>query len=371
MKVRSRRWVVWGAIALGVVVLLTLLGAPQSGDRLGSTYLRSPWGYSAWYEYAQTQGIAIERWQQPIAELTSPSPQTLIRVHSELQRPPLDQAERDWIAQGNTLISLGRYQPATNAPFSSNLTSAVGSVQIETTRRAPEAKNPLLSDRAGAVVWLEKIGNGQVIYATTPYLAANAYQSNPGNFEYLIFLATQSPAADSQLIQNASPSIWIDEYIHRDRPATENNPEAEVNLWQYWLTTPLFPLVVQGIVILIVILWESNRRFGQIQPLDNPPVNNSQAYIEALAGVLHKADCSEFTLETLGKEEQRQLQQALGLGTTLLQPEALIQAWVEQTQQSPQTLEKLLHTQTRQRPLSDVKLGQWYLAWQKLLEPKP
>ncbi|MFP4008619.1 MAG: DUF4350 domain-containing protein [Spirulinaceae cyanobacterium] len=371
MKVMSRRWLVWVAIALGVMVVLTLFSAPQQGDRLGSSYLRSPWGYSAWYEYAQAQGITLERWQQPLTELTAPTPQTLIRVRRELQRLPLDATEREWISQGNTLISLGHYQPATNAPFSSNLTSAVGSVRIETTRRATEAKNPLLSDRAGAVVWFEKMGNGQVIYATTPYLAANAYQSHPGNFDYLIFLATQSPTADSQLIQNPSPSIWIDEYIHSDRPDTENSPEAEENLWQYWLTTPIFPLVLQGVVILMVILWAYNRRFGQIQPLTTPAVNNSQAYIEALAGVLHKADCSNFTLETLGKEEQRQLQQALGLGTTPLKPEELIQAWVEQTQKSPKTLEKLLHTQTRKRPLSDVKLGQWYLAWQKLLKPKP
>lgn len=356
---------------MGAMLLLTLFSAPQQGDRFGSSYLRSPWGYSAWYEYAQTQGIVIERWQQPLAELTSPTPQTLIRVRSELQRYSLDETERDWIAQGNTLISLGHYQSATNAPFRSNLTSAVGAVHIETTRRATEVKNPLLGDRAGAVVWLEKIGEGQVIYTTTPYLAANAYQNYPGNFDYLIFLATQAPNADTQLIQNTSPAIWIDEYIHRDRPANENNPQAEENLWQYWLTTPIFPLVVQGVVILLVILWANNRRFGQIQPLTHPSVNNSQAYIEALAGVLHKADCSEFTLETLGQEEQRQLQQILGLGTTPVTPEQLIQTWVEQTQQSPKTLEQLLHAQSRKRRLSDAKLGQWYLAWQKLLKSKP
>ncbi|MEC4806031.1 MAG: DUF4350 domain-containing protein [Jaaginema sp. PMC 1079.18] len=368
MKIVSRRWGIWIAIALGIIFILTLWQAPQKSDVQGSTYSRSPQGYSAWYSYAQTQGIAIERWQKPLSDWTAANPQTLIRVYPQLERLPLDTATQNWISQGNTLIALGRYQPTTDAPFTDYLASAVGKVKIQTTRRATGVKMPLLGDRAEAVVWLEPLGEGRIIYATTPDLAANAYQDSPGNFDYLIQLATQLPTEDTQLVQNASRQIWFDEYIHQPQTVQEEeNQTSEDNFWQYWLTTPILPLFIQGTVIFLLFLIASNRRFGPLQTLTNPEVNNSQAYIEALAGVLHKADCSEFALENLGKEEQRQLQKALGLGTTLLEPEELMRVWTEQTQESPATLQNLLQTQKRQRHLKDATLGQWYLTWQKLL----
>jgi hypothetical protein len=371
----QRRWGILAAIALAGIVLLTLISAPNNADRIGSTYNRAPSGYGAWYAYMQAQGTTIERWQKPLSELLDATPsntnQTLIRARSRLQRVDLDTEEREWVSRGNTLISLGHYQPATAATFRKALPSPVGAVKIETTRRATDIKTHLLGDRLGAVVWLERIGEGQAIYATTPHLAANAYQDSPGNFAFLAFLATQQNPQDTRLIQNARPQIWIDEYIHGYQDTVPDNTETQETLWQYWLKTPMFPAVIQGLVVLAIVLLASNRRFGQTQPLAAKTVNNSQAYIEALAGVLQKAECSEFVLETVGKEEQRQLQQALGLGNTLLEVDELLEAVAQQTQQSPQELKALLRVQSPPRRLSTVNLGRWYLTWQSILAKKP
>jgi hypothetical protein len=68
----------------------------------------------------------------------------------------------------------------------------VGSVKIDTQRRAKNIKDGLLGDRFGAIVWEKSIGKGQVILPLHPYLAANAYQDFQGNYEFLAQLVTQS-----------------------------------------------------------------------------------------------------------------------------------------------------------------------------------
>jgi hypothetical protein len=70
MKKSNRiRWL--GAITLGVILLLTLLAAPNTKLPAGSTYNRTPDGYGAWYAFRQQQGMPVQRWQKPFDELVA------------------------------------------------------------------------------------------------------------------------------------------------------------------------------------------------------------------------------------------------------------------------------------------------------------
>ncbi len=214
---------------------------------------------------------------------------------------------------------------ATEAEFSTLQDSPVGNIKIETSRRYTGTELSLeLSDNFGAIVWTKQIGKGKAIFATTPYLAANAYQDYPNNFKYL-----------AQLVEK-NPQIFVDEYSHgyRDKSTTETGSDR--NWLEYLAKTPLKPLLIQAGVLLLVLIWAQNRRFGAPESLETPPIDNNIAYIQALAGVLEKAQSSEFILNIVGKEEQLQLQKALGLG-----------------QPSPPRL-------------SDKQLLEWLDKWQKI-----
>lgn len=402
MKLSKRRVTLLGAIALIAIVLITLIAAPSKGGKSnsGSTYSRAPSGYGAWYASMKNRGTPVQRWQKPFEDLAKSQKQTInntfLRVNSILQPLFLSSQERQWVTQGNTLILLGVRQRVTKAPFSSRQESPVGSVKIDTGRRAEEGQKTLLGDRFGAVVWLEPVGKGQIIYATTPHLAANAYQDYPGNAEFLTLLVTQEEPQETLSIQFPSntlvepsqqpfPSessggiagvppitaqtphqIWVDEYSHGYRDSEEIQQETQGNIWNYWAKTPLFPAFIQGLILLLVALWGSNHRFGQPKTLPSPTPNNSQAYIEGLAGVLHKAESSEFIIEVLGKEEQLQLQQALGLGTTPLEPKQVLAAWEARTGKSPQELKQVLGVQQQERRLKETELLVWLQKWQKI-----
>lgn len=355
MKRTNRLW--WlGGIVIAAIAILTLIAAPNTSYiNNGSTYNRAPDGYGAWFAYMQKQGVKIERWQKPFEEIKAKSSVTLLRVNSQITPSELDFEEEKWVKQGNTLVILGVKGAITEAEFSTLQSSSVGDIKIETSKRSPKKKSSLeLGDVFGAVVWSEKVGKGQAIFATTPYLAANAYQDYNSNFQYLAQLVSKHP------------QIFVDEYSHgyRDKSITEN--AGDRNWLEYLAKTPLSPLLLQAGVLLLVLIWAQNRRFGAPVSVETPVIDNNLAYIQALAGVLEKAESSEFILNIVGKEEQLQLQKALGLGKIPLEHQALVDNWVQQTKHSSTQLQQLLRHSSQPSRLSDKQLLDWLDKWQKI-----
>src|SRR5919199_6815188 len=437
MTFSNRRLWVFGAIAIGALILLTLLAAPANNKlSSGSTYSRASNGYGAWYAFMEERGTPVKRWQKPFEALaknkTIKPPITLLRVNSQLSFPDLLTDEQNWVREGNTLVILGVRQPVTKAPFSTLHKTETGSVKINTRRRSRFAKEKHLGDRFGSIVWQESMGKGQVIFATTPHLAANAYQDFRGNYELLAQLVTQSgvtsrnpalvPAQESGVtsIQN---SVWVDEYIHgykdpelvackskgsqgggsqgggsqgggsqgggsqgggsqgggsqgggsqgKGKGSEVICEQEQPSLFSYLAQTPVFPAFVQGFILLLVGIWAANRRFGKPETLTVPVVNNSEAYIQALASVLQKAESSEFVLEVVGKEEQLQLQKALFLGQEQLDHQCLVNAWVQQTGRPAAELEQVLQMQSQKRRMKETDLLSWLGKWEQIRSNLP
>jgi hypothetical protein len=359
------RWAIIGAIALLTILVLTLIMAPVARQTVGSSYSRAPDGYGAWYAYMQQQGISIQRWQRPYSDISTKleaRPTTLLRVTSGiLSFSNLDESQSDWVKRGNRLVLLGTPVPVTEAAFSTLQPSSVGAVRIDTRRRLDQANSTsnrgaiLLGDRFGAIVWRKPLGDGEVIYASTPYLAANAYQDAPGNFKFL-----------AQLVTQGNYSVWVDEYIHGYRETDVVVEESGKSWTSYLAKTPLLPMLVQGLVVGAIAIWFANRRFGTPVALTTPAVDNSAAYIEALAAILQKAESSEFVLDVVGKAEQLHIQQALGLGQTPLESDRLLELWVQQTGRPAAELESVLRPHWQKRHLNETKLKAWIANVQAL-----
>ena len=363
---RQRKWL-FVAIAIAVIILLTLVAAPNSSGRKndsGSTYGRNPDGYGAWYEYMSQRDVPIERWRKPFSKLIEDDIQgiTYLQVRSKADfLTSIDDSSlpQEWIAQGNTLVIIGYYQHATAAPFTSSIPYrqqplSDNSIEIQTTRRYRQRvqgkTKTILGDRYGAVVWQKNIGKGKVIYCTTPYLAANAYQDHPENYQFLAELVSDNEA------------IWVDEYIHgyRDR---ETIVREQPDVLSYLAKTPLLLLFVQAIFIAVIASIVALRRFGQPVTYQEAIADNSMAYIDALAGVLEKANSTNFALEVIGRDEQRKLQAALGLGRSLVDRETLLTAW---KRSHSSTQKQLPPINNGRKKLSDAQLISWVRQWQKI-----
>jgi hypothetical protein len=355
-------WLIAGTIAL-VVVLLTILTAPQTSHSNGSSFSRAPDGYGAWYAFMQKQGTPIQRWQRPFEDIKPQLQQsqsrtsiTLIQVIPIAGLEGVTQDEETWVRQGNRLVLLGVNAPVTSAPFLSTQSSPFGPVKIATRRRfSPDQANrqnagdeQVLVDRFGAIAFRQTIGKGEVVYICTPYLAANAYQDAPGNYKFL-----------AQIVTRGGNQVWIDEYIHGYKAADVITHENGKSWLSYLMKTPLAAVLVQLLILFIIWVWAENQRFGRSLPLSIPKQNNSRAYMQALAEVLQKAKSSEFIVDVVGREEQLHVQKALGLGSVLLDADILLDAWVRQTGRSTTELERVFRPYWQKRRLSDKDLKTW------------
>ena len=379
-----RQWFTGGILAAGLL-LFTLLSAPNNPRSDGSTYSRSPEGYGAWYAYVERSGQAIARWQKPLTALFgkdgSDYPQsdvqeisdiasqtnspisirtTLIQISSEPDSPRID---RRWIEQGNRVILIGTRKgktQLTNAAFQSEIPIKFGSpsnpqsgtLKIATTRRHRQTSTLqiLVSDSYGTLVWRTPIGSGEIIHILPTFLAANAYQNEAQNFAYLQDL-TQGDR------------ILMDEYIHGYRDPETAATEGKGDLSTFFAKTPIALMFFQTLVILSVLIYGKNWRFGAIRSLNPPIINNSRAYIQALAGILQKANSTDFVTSTLSQAELKKLQRTLGLGTSRIDPETILQTWTEQTGRSATEFREAFllsssHKDRHKKP-SEAELTQW------------
>ena len=380
----SKRQIWLLSIALATLVIISLFAAPGNRLQSGSTYGRSPSGYGAWYALMESRGVTIHRWQKPLKSLFQPSePKTptietfnpdktigtvsAVAFSSPLSSPltplsspltllqisngePLSVANLAWVERGNVLLLLGVGAPVTKAPFDGTIVSSVGAVRIQTSRRGTDRATQtkaLLNDSFGPVVWQQTVGKGQIISASTPNLAANAYQDAPGNFELL-----------AKLVTAPKLPIWVDEYSHGYKDSEVIQQESG-NLLGYLAKTPLLLVVIQTIVLLLVLIWGQNQRLGPAIALPAITIDNSEAYIQAMAAVLRKAESSQFVVTTVCKAEQLEVQKALGLGTDPLPLATLLDAWTRQTGQPAAILEAALNPTKRPRRIDEPELLKW------------
>lgn len=364
----QNRYVRIGLVAMVLLFLLLVLLAPATGQKTsGSTYNRAPEGYLGWYAYMEAQGTPVQRWRRPLDALLeqqpdSEGPQTLLRIYSGLVNPyqAWDRNWLDtWLSEGNTLIALGLDAEIVDVPFTSRLSSDVGEVVVKTRRRQDLPINSdrnLLGDERGAVVWASPDAKaGRLMLALTPHLAANAYLDEPGNLAFLAALATQ-----------AGGPIWVDEYLHGFK-AADVIVEETVNSWSaYLVRTPVKIALIQIAILLGIFLLAQNRRLGNLATVKAPKVDNSQAYIEALAAVLQKAESTAFLVDMITKAERSRLQNALGFHAANIEDATLQDAWTQQTGQSRQTLEPLIHPPPPPKKRTDASLKIWLEKLQRI-----
>jgi Domain of unknown function (DUF4350) len=300
----------WALIALLCLSVIVTVAAPQSYPK-GSSYDRSLSGYAQWYGFMEAQNHPIRRWRKAYSQLKGEG-QTLIQIADveRFQNPSLESLEiLDWVKQGNTLIRLSWSGDVSGAPFRSELPAPKGAVQIETTRRydihTRNSSTVLLKDSFGGVIQSESYQKGQIIRGVYPWIGSSIYAQKGANFQTLADLATQRKGP-----------IWVDEWIHGYRDIEPESAVAEAknqDLWSYLARRPIAVMAGQGMLLMLLLLWGQNQRFGAILRIAPPPRNSSEQYIQALADTLNTHGHTEYVLTLLGQSFRDRLRTQLRL----------------------------------------------------------
>lgn len=372
----------WWTVALTAIalILLTLINAPSSPQSTGSSYSKTPEGYGAWYEYMEKNGATIDRLRKPNnTEFFNANAKNTTFIQIAIDNTSFigQSINTNWIEKGNRWIIIGadrsssKKAQATKANFTSQLNTIAGPIKIDTTRRFVKTRTaantdtlldrqeePLIQDDYGALVMKRTLGKGELIYIVPQFIAANAYQSNLANFNYL-----------STLVKN--DRIWIDEYLHGYRDIEAAKEESKGSVFEFLAQTPIMILFTQFLIGISVLIYGKNCRFGKVKTVEPPPINNSLAYIQAMAGILQKANSTDFVTETLSKAEITKLQRNLGLTAAPQDPATIIEVWSQKTGRSSGELEQIFNALDRRQKLSEAELNKWLTQLQNIAVQKP
>ncbi len=349
----------WALLALLCLTLIVTAVAPQNYPK-GSSYEQSRSGYAQWYQFMESKNYPVKRWRRAYGQLKGTG-QTLFQVADveRLQEPLLAESDiLDWVKQGNTLIQLSWDGGITGAPFSSELPTPKGGLRIETIRRY-QAKNNnfdevLLKDTFGAVIGLGTLKKGEVIKIAYPLMGSGFYAEQGANFQILADLATQRKG-----------TIWVDEWIHgyRDLEAAPIlGDAAPQDLWDYFAQRPIAVMAGQGVLMLALLFWGQNQRFGALLRVTPPPRNSSEQYIQALADTLNTHGHTEYVLALLGQSLRDRLKSRLSLVGADLTGDgdrAIATEWVVVTGRPGSELLELLEQSRSEKRLKDSELLVW------------
>jgi hypothetical protein len=349
----------WGWVLLASLCLILIVTAvaPPSYPK-GSSYDNALGGYAQWYRFMEAQHHPVKRWRRAYSQLAGTG-QTLIQAADVegSQSPELGAPEiLDWVKNGNTLIELSWAGGVTGAPFLSDLPTPQGAVRIETTRRygRSDFDEVLLKDAFGGVIGLEPVQKGEVIKIAYPWMGAGNYADRGANFQVLADLATQRRG-----------TIWVDEWIHgyRDLQPTPVLAEGETqDLWDYFAQRPIAVMAGQGVLLLLLLLWGQNQRFGAQIRIAPPPRNSSEQYIQALADTLNTHGHTEYVLALLGQSLRDRLKSRLSLVGADLAGDgdgAIAAQWATVTGRPASELLELLEQSSVQKRLRDSELLTW------------
>lgn len=366
-RFRSSTWIA-AAIGLLVLALIVVFAGARSYPG-GSTYGTKPGDYSQWYAFMQQQGHPIQRWQKSSSQLQGKSKTFLQVADSDPSMRAMLQSQDllDWVARGNTLVQIGWSGTVTGAPFASSLDSDQGLVYIETSRRHQlsatenDGEKAELKDKFGSAVWSHSLGKGTVIVSTYPWIAANVHAQQDGNFQFL----------EALIVRRGGP-ILIDEWIHghRDLEPSALTPSKEQSVLGYFSRRSVVIVAGQGVVLLLLLLWGRNQRFGALLSVKPKDRNSSEQYIQALADTLEANGHPNYVLSMLGQRFRQRLRVQLGLSERRSEKAAdaeIAQQWSQRTGRSSQELLELLE-QTHRKHLSKRALVSWAQASEAILQ---
>jgi hypothetical protein len=299
-------------------------GAQSRQSSQPTTYSVGPNGLKALYSLYEREGMRVRRFEQPFTRL--PADAGLLVVAEPFARA-LQEDEKQalwrWVDGGGALLLIvsGEWPiralqgltpdgieavtraaaPGDIEPQSSSdvLLRDVKRLRVSGTTRLvnkeEERRATLAEDSQGAyVVAWDCEGGGAIIVTTDGVAAGNAQIAADDNAVFFVNIA--------QEYTGMRPFVLFDEF-HQGFGSEEGNGRS---LWEA-LGAPARVAFWYLAFVLLLVLYNANRRFGAVRRLMPPASRPSTDYIASMAGLFRRAGAAEIAVETLYKAFLRDL----------------------------------------------------------------
>ena len=211
-----------------------------------------------------------------------------------LSNPPRPLDPKNSLAGDIAVVSVNA-EPDEVSPSSetSAYTRNVGSIAVASPVRLKPAPNApyetLFQDEQGIIVAHKPLGKGHIVLVADTSIVSNKGIQAADN---VVFLANIAQAA----ISGSERNIQFDEYHHG--VGFDSAGEAQ----QTWISTLPRPIKLAAwpfILLLLLHLYNGNRRFGITRSLPLPVYRASSEYVHSLARWFQRAEATDIVIETL------------------------------------------------------------------------
>ncbi|WP_260630990.1 DUF4350 domain-containing protein [Bacillus sp. S/N-304-OC-R1] len=326
----------------------------------------SPTGIKALYTYLGKEKN-VKKWSHPPNLLGKTKERELLIMAEPLFMPKSEemQAYLKFMEAGNVILLLKKnpkdFFSINTIPILANhspddavtITSGDGKSYLAKTSslfrlKANKEDTVLLSNKEGIIALKRTFGEGQLIVSTAPEWITNE-NITVYNHTNLLF---------SLLNEEKPTTILFDVYIHGGE-----NAGKWTDLYPRWFLL----LVLQGIIIMILLLWRNGKRFGPIYITREETVRFSDERIRALAFLYIRSRSYQESIKTQSDYVKMLMQEKWGIPFNkgwLDLSDLLLQKWRNNSQKDIQAfLKGLTITLTK-----DKITKQEYLLWSKKLE---
>ena len=332
----NREWLL--LLVLLIVFVAVALYSERAGQAVvtqtaPSSLNNRPQGAKALYRLYSTLPYSVRRLADPWTTLTPQDGLLIVIEPFEAGRPatlPEVSALAKWTRNGGTVLYVvqeparpldakdplagdiaiieGQDAPHTVAPaVVSPLTRQVGTITVSSKVRLKSAPvspwQTLFSDRYGVIAAQKPLGKGRVLVAADPLLVSNQGVRQEDN---VVFLAN---IVQSALGRNGRGLVF-DEYHHG--VGFEAGASGQEN-WISALPLPIKRAVWPVALLLLLIVYNGNQRFGAARALPLASPRASVEYVQSLARWYRRAEAADIVAETLYNDLLRHVARLLEL----------------------------------------------------------
>lgn len=310
-----RLLIMGGVVFVGLIGVAALLSSSSvDGREHPSSYSTGSSGAKAAFLLLQALGYQVERWQDPLEQLTDAGGVTLVLAEPiETPAPTTRQALRRFLERGGRVIATGMSgavylgESAVPDPVSGLTWERVPAVAPSPIARAapaitlaPRAAWPLHSpalvlyrdDGAPRVVRMPA-GEGEAIWWASATPLTNAGLREAGNLEF--FLACLGPPEGQRV-------LW-DEYTHGHRRTLAGSIANSPVKW----------IALQAGVVVLALLWTHARRSGPILPAPVESRLSPLEFVRTLGSLYHRANAAGVAVDIAHERVRTALARRLGI----------------------------------------------------------
>jgi len=325
-----------------------------------STYHAGPTGTRALYDFLSESGYKVMRWrEQPNRLITDAGRNVKTLVYIGSTQLPFAEEHAEpilgWVAAGGRLVLIDRYPPPSLLPKSGDwvigmrtfmspfigsdpadpkdMTMSVTALQpVQPTVFTKDVQSVLpsrfaarvtitpakpvveseddeeeeassnspaaavhVADEQGPLLVDYRYGSGRIIILSDPYLVANGGIELKDNLKLAVNTITSSGGL-----------VAFDEY-HQGRGITSN---AFVS---YFAGTPVIPIAIQIVLIVLVVLWTQARRFARPLPMKQVDRRSSLEFVASMSELQERSRAFDLAIENIYSRTRRVLARHAGV----------------------------------------------------------